>query len=105
MSAAAADSGGWRGTVQGAQLKATTTWIPSGYATNSSGFTALGGGYRFGIDGGFNDFNGVAYWWSSTLHWSDTTKALYRRLDSNQRRIFREGVIKTGGKYVRCLKN
>lgn len=105
MTAAAADSGGWRGTDQGAQLKATTTWIPSGYATNSSGFTALGGGYRFGLDGGFNDFNGVAYWWSSSLHWSDTTKALYRRLDSNQRRIYREGVIKAGGKYVRCLKN
>jgi uncharacterized protein (TIGR02145 family) len=105
MTQAAADSGGWRGTDQGARLKSTTTWIPSGYATNSSGFTALGGGYRFGMDGGFNDLNGVSYWWSSTLHWDDTTKALYRRLDSNQRRIFREGVIKAGGKYVRCLKN
>ncbi len=105
MTQASADSGGWRGTDQGAQLKSTTTWIPSDYATNSSGFTALGGGYRFGEDGGFNDFNGVSYWWSSSLHWSDTTKALYRRLDSNQRRVFREGVIKAGGKYVRCLKN
>jgi hypothetical protein len=47
----------------------------------------------------------VNYWWTSTLHWDDTTKALYRRLDSGETRVYREGVIKAGGKSVRCLKN
>jgi len=93
----------WRGTTQGTQLKFTSTWTPS-TGTNSSGFRALGGGYRIGVDGSFNDLGTVAYWWSSTLHWDDATKALYRRLDSNSTGVYREGVIKAGGKFVRCLK-
>ncbi len=99
-----ADKTGWRGVNQGTQLKFTSLWNPSN-GTNSSGFAALGGGYRYGVDGTFNDLGVVSYWWSSTLHWDDTTKALYRRLDSVEARVFREGVIKAGGKYVRCLKN
>lgn len=98
------DNSGWRGTNQGTQLKFTSTWTPS-TGTNSSGFSALGGGYRFGMDGSFNDFGRVSYWWSSSLHWSDTTKAIYRRLDSSETGVYREGVTKAGGKYVRCLKN
>ena len=81
MTQAQADGTLWRGTDQGTQLKSASTWTPSG-GTNSSGFTGLGGGYRFGLDGGFNNMGSVTYWWSSTLHWDDTTKALYRRLDS-----------------------
>ncbi len=104
MTIAEADGSGWRGTNQGTQLKATTTWNPN-TGTNTSGFTALGGGYRYGALGTFADFGVVTYWWSSTLHWDDTTKALYRRLDSTEGRVFREGVSKAGGKYVRCLKN
>lgn len=104
MTAAEADGSGWRGTNQGTQLKATTTWNPN-TGTNTSGFAALGGGYRYGALGTFADFGVVTYWWSSTLHWDDTTKALYRRLDSVEGRVFREGVSKAGGKYVRCLKN
>jgi len=99
-----ADNSGWRGANQGTQLKFTATWIPS-TGTNSSGFAGLGGGYRFGIDGSFNDLGIVSYWWSSSLHWADTTKGLYRRLDSSETGVYREGVIKAGGKYVRCLKN
>lgn len=94
----------WRGSNQGTQLKETTTWNPN-YGTNSSGFSALGGGYRYGALGTFADFGTIAYWWTSTLHWSDATKALYRRLDSTEGGIHREGVNKAGGKFVRCLKN
>jgi uncharacterized protein (TIGR02145 family) len=94
----------WRGTDQGTQLKSTSTWTPS-TGTNSSGFTGLGSGYRYGVDGGFVGMGSVTYLWSSTLHWSDTTKALYRRLDSSETGVHREGVIKAGGKSVRCLKN
>lgn len=93
----------WRGSDQGTQLKSTSTW--DGNGTNTSGFSALGSGYRYGADGSFYNQGTVAYWWSSTLHWSDTTKALYRRLDGNQTGVYREGVIKAGGKNVRCLKN
>jgi len=103
MTQGEADATGWRGSNQGTQLKFTSTWTPS-TGTNSSGFRALGGGYRFGGDGSFNDFGIVSYWWSSTLQSDDATKAMYRRLDSNETGVYRGGVIKAGGKFVRCLK-
>jgi len=104
MTQAQVDGTLWRGTDQGTQLKSALTWTPSG-GSNSSGFTSLASGYRFGLDGGFNSMGSVNYWWTSTLHWDDTTKALYRRLDSVETGVYREGVIKAGGKSVRCLKN
>jgi uncharacterized protein (TIGR02145 family) len=99
-----ADNTLWRGTDQATQLKSTSTWLLNGNGTNSSGFTALAGGYRFGLDGGFAGMGTVAYWWTSTEHW-DPVKGLYRRMDSDQTKIYREGVTKAGGKLVRCLKN
>jgi len=106
MSQVDADNSGWRGTDQGTQLKNTSTWYPSsGNGTNTSGFGALAGGYRYGADGSFNDLGKLAYWWSSSLHWSDATKGAYRRLDTDHADIYREGVRKSGGKFVRCLKN
>jgi uncharacterized protein (TIGR02145 family) len=105
MTAVQADETLWRGTDQGTQMKSTTSWYVDGPNTNSSGFTALAGGYRFAKDGSYYDLGTVSYWWTSTEHWSDTTKGLYRRLDSGQTGVFREGVYKWGGKYVRCLKN
>ncbi len=104
MTQAQADATLWRGTDQGPKLKSTATWYVDGTNSNSSGFTALAGGYRFGHDGSYNNMGTVAYWWSSTEHW-DTTKGLYRRLDSGQTGVYREGVKKAGGKFVRCLKN
>jgi uncharacterized protein (TIGR02145 family) len=105
MTPAQYDGTGWRGTDQGSQMKSTSSlaWVPS-TGTNSSGFTALGEGYRYGVLGNFADYGTVGYWWTSTLHW-DTTKALYRRLDSIEARIYREGVIFAGGKSVRCIKD
>ncbi|MFZ0280713.1 MAG: fibrobacter succinogenes major paralogous domain-containing protein, partial [Bacteroidales bacterium] len=106
MTTVEVNGSGWRGTDQGTQLKSTSLWFPaSGNGTNSSGFTALAGGYRYGADGSFNDIGALAYWWSSSLHWFDTTKGVYRRLDSVQTGVYREGVRKSGGKFVRCLKN
>jgi len=105
MSESVVDLGGWRGTDQGTKLKSTTTWLFDGVNTNSSGFTALAGGYRYGRDGGYNDKGIIGYWWSSTIHWSDTTRGVYRRLSRGETGVYREGVIKSGGKFVRCLKN
>ena len=69
MSSVDANNTLWRGTDQGTQLKFTSTWYPTGNGTNSSGFAALGGGYRFGKDGSYNNMGSVAYWWSSSQHW------------------------------------
>ena len=105
MSDLESNNTGWRGTNQGDQLKSTSTWDRPATGTNSSGFSALGEGYRYGLYGNFADFGIVGYWWSSTLHWSDATLALYRRLDNKESGVYRAGVNKAGGKSVRCLKN
>jgi uncharacterized protein (TIGR02145 family) len=53
--------------IAGGMMKETgiTHWLsPNTGATNSSGFTALPGGYRY-IDGTFNDIGNYGLWWSS----------------------------------------
>ena len=93
----------WRGTTQGTALKNTTGWLAGQNGTNTTGFAALPGGYRYAMDGTFNNFSDLAYWWSSTE--LDATQAWYRRLDGTQTGIYKGAVEKRGGKFVRCVKN
>ena len=60
------DSWGWRGTTQGSQMKNTTGWTAGQNGTNTSGFSALPGGYRYAATGTFNDRGNLSYWWTST---------------------------------------
>lgn len=60
--------GGWVGTDAGGKMKETGTshWLsPNTGATNSSGFTALPGGYRVS-GGGFANLSDHALFWSAT---------------------------------------
>jgi len=98
-----ANSWAWRGTDQGTRLKSTSGWGAGMNGTNTTGWTALPGGYRYAVDGTFNNYPDLAYWWSSTE--LDATTAWYRRLDGNQAGIYKAAVFKIGGKFVRCLKN
>jgi uncharacterized protein (TIGR02145 family) len=94
--------------VAGGKLKedGTTHWLsPNTGATNESGFTALPGGYRYRLNGTFNDVGKLSYWWSSTEYIYDTAKGYYREMFNDQASVYREGAYKTAGKYVRCLKN
>jgi len=102
MTQTQADGYAWRGTDQGTQMKNTTGWT-SGNGTNTSGFSALPGGYRYYADGVFYNAGTLSYWWSSVE--VSPTNAFYRRLDFDNEGVFREGAVKTAGKYVRCLKN
>ena len=103
MTQAEADAWGWRGTDQGKKMKNTTGWDSNGNGTNSSGFTALAGGYRYGVSGVFFDIGKLSYWWTSTK--STTNLGYYRRLDNNSTRVYAEGVKLQAGKYVRCVKD
>ena len=99
--------GAWedRGTDQGTQMKNTTGWstgLPNLNGTNTSGFSALPGGYRFGVDGSFQSLGQVSYWWASDQ--VDATTAFYRRLDGTLTTVYRMGVLKSAGKYIRCIK-
>ena len=94
--------------VAGGKLKEAglTHWLaPNTGATNETGFTALPGGYRYRLDGAFNDAGKLSYWWSSTEYIYDAGKAYFRELFNDQASVFGEGAFKTAGKYVRCLKN
>lgn len=92
----------WRGTDQGAKMKSTSGWADGENGTNSSGFSALPGGYRWAKNGAFNGVGMITYWWSSELN---DTYGWYRRLDGPNTDVFRSGTSKTGGKYIRCIKN
>jgi uncharacterized protein (TIGR02145 family) len=103
MTQAEADAMDWRGTNQGTQLKSTAGWDNGGNGTNSSRFSALPGGYRWGTSGDFFNLGALSYWWTSTEN--GTNQVLYRRLDFDQNGVFAQAVRKQAGKYVRCIKD
>lgn len=92
----------WRGTDQGMQMKSSIGWTEGENGTNSSGFSALPGGYRWGATGDFNGIGMITYWWSSEYN---ADYAWYRRIDGTDSRVYRHATSKRGGKYVRCVKN
>jgi len=91
------------GTNPGNQLKetGTTHWnTPNTGATNSSGFTALPGGYRY-LSGSFNYIGNYGYWWSST---EGTGSAWYRGMGYSYSSVNRYDNNKTYGYSVRCVR-
>ncbi len=99
-----ADEYGWRGTDEGGKMKhpGTEYWgSPNTGATNSSGFTALPGGYFY--DNKFLYMIGDGLWWSSTQNLSDA--AWFRVLDYNNNKIDRGYFHKKNGLSVRCVKD
>lgn len=100
-----ADEEGSRGTGEGNKLKETGTkhWDnPNTGATNSSGFTALPGGYCTS-DGVFYHVGYYGTWWSSTVY--GCKYAGTRRLNADHFYIGRDGNDKNYGFSVRCLKD
>lgn len=93
-------------TTAGGALKAggTNDWLfPNQGATNSSGFTALPGGYRFGPDGSFHTKGSNGYWWHTMgsyelFAWSN-------RLYTAFAHIQRDARYARYGFAVRCVKD
>jgi len=80
-------------------------WLPPNTdATNSSGFTGLPGGNRFG-NGGFGSIRLFGMWWSSTQY--GTGQAWYRTLRYNSGFVYRShhGATQRYGFSVRCIKD
>ena len=93
-------------TVAGGKLKesGTTHWTsPNTGATNSSGFTALSGGYRHYLDGSFIGVGNNGYWWSSTAN--GATVAWHRGLNDADASVHRYDNGKQIGFSVRCVKD
>jgi uncharacterized protein (TIGR02145 family) len=81
--------------------KGNTHWTSVNNADNSSGFTALPGGYRH-FDGGYWYLGTNALWWTSTEY--NTTNS-YARFVSNTDLVTRFFRVKASGFSVRCLKD
>lgn len=89
----------------GSKLKerGMTHWTsPNAEATNSTGFTALPGGYRY-LEGQFVNMHTFGYWWISTVY--DATNAYFFSVRKHS------GIAETlmfnlqSGFSVRCLKD
>jgi len=91
--------------VAGGKMKETgfTHWSdPNTGATNSSGFTALPGGYR-STDGWFFSLSLNGYWWSSSPN--DASNAWSRFLKYFNATVNQDNYFKVNGFSVRCLKD
>jgi len=70
--------------------------------TNSSGITALPGGYR-DYQGEFDRLGDIAYWWTSTEN--SSSEAWYRSIFQNDDEVYFSWVNKNFGYSVRCLRD
>ncbi|MBL0127655.1 MAG: T9SS type A sorting domain-containing protein [Flavobacteriales bacterium] len=98
------DNGSYTGTDIGGQLKevGSVHWnAPNAGATNSSGFTALPGGQRFGTT--FDYMGTDGFWWTSSLG-NTATHAWYRRLSYALVWIQRITYFKIDGMSCRCVQ-
>jgi uncharacterized protein (TIGR02145 family) len=103
MSVSDQQTTGNRGTNEGGALKATTNWIsPNTGATNSSGFTAFPGGYRY-LTGSYVSIGYSGYGWSSTE--GDSSNAWIRNLFYTISDVSRYGFNKRYGFSVRCVRD
>ena len=92
-------------TLAGAALKETgfLNWMsPNTGATNSSGFTALPGGYRSPSTGDFININSRAVLWSATELSGLSSRYI---IENNSTNTDLSSYVKTFGFSVRCVKN
>ena len=94
----------WRGNIVGGSMKETgyTHWAgPNTGATNVSGLTIFGAGYR-SYSGSYYSYMYGATLWSSTQSGSN---AYYRELSYTQPRVYRNQVTKNFFFSIRCVKD
>ena len=106
MSQADADRNDWRGTDEGGQLKELgfSNWaIPNEGATNSSGFTAVPGGFR-SAKGLFYNINSYSAHWTATAE-EGTGNAWYRAMKFDEAKVYRQRNTTQLGLSVRCVKD
>lgn len=98
----------WRGTHVGENLKATS-WD----GDNTSGFTGLPSGYRWGgvnntNKGIFDGIGSMTQIWTATADGTNSygfPAALKRNLNAGNNGVFRQRVAKQDGLPIRCVKN
>ncbi len=104
MTQVQADSSGWRGNDEGGKLKETGTshWLsPNTGATNSSGFSALPGGFR-SINGRCYKIGNDGVWWTSS---DVVARGAWYRVIQYYATFYRDLSYEYYGYSVRCLKD
>ena len=93
-------------TTAGDKLKKNDALWTTNTGTDDYGFSALPGGFRY-YDGGFNNKNWNAFFWSSTeINTNDAWSRYLYHYQGDVRRGSNYGVDKKGiGASVRCLKD
>ena len=104
---------GSQSTTAGTELKSTVTnttsgsglgWNPGSPGTNTSDFSGLPGGYRFG-SGSFSSIRVIAYFWSADDVGGGNPNGWIRVLASSIGNVNRAITSLSVGASVRCLKN
>ena len=72
-------------------------------SNNTSGFTALPNGIRYGAQGTFCCIIDYGHWWTATGY--NSTDAWYRKLHYSFTDLWREASIKKNGQGIRCIKD
>jgi uncharacterized protein (TIGR02145 family) len=93
--------------VAGGPLKetGTTHWAsPNISASNTSGFSALGGGYRFG-NGSFSNVDSGGYWWSAQTSTSNSWRLVVSYVFEYVENDPVPTAYYTWGYSVRCVKD
>jgi uncharacterized protein (TIGR02145 family) len=103
MTQSQADATDWRGTNQGTQLKSASGWYSNAFGNNTSGFSAVPGGYLNFFFVSFTEIGGNGYWWSSADYGS--TIAWYRYLNNGSATAGRKYTSTGHGFSVRCVKD
>ncbi|MGA1374714.1 MAG: fibrobacter succinogenes major paralogous domain-containing protein, partial [Flavobacteriales bacterium] len=85
----------------GNAMKSTTGWASGDGGTNTSGFSGLPGGFRYG-NGNFSNEGSHGYWWTSS---PDATFAWFRFLISGDPAVSRDSRSAQGGFSIRCLQD
>jgi uncharacterized protein (TIGR02145 family) len=89
--------------VAGGKMKSITGWSgPNVDATNSSGFSALPSGFRYGT-GEFQSGGVGGAWWSTTVNGTDLNYT--RNVSSNNGHLQRATSNWKGGRSCRCVKD
>ncbi|MFA5403997.1 MAG: fibrobacter succinogenes major paralogous domain-containing protein [Ignavibacteria bacterium] len=86
----------------GTKLKSSTGWIENYGGNNSSGFTALPGGYRT-HDGYFSNMGKNAIFWTSTEY--NPEQAWFRNVIGKIPDVYRPNYGKDFGLSIRCIKD
>jgi uncharacterized protein (TIGR02145 family) len=87
--------------VAGNAMKSTTGWPSGDGGTNTSGFSALPGGYRDYDPGDFYGQGNYGFWWSSS---PDAANAWYRQLGGFSS-VYRSSTSTRFGLSVRCVQD